>query len=233
MGAAPDIEGVRLWRISLREPDGVVSASAAILSGDERERAARFKFEAHRRRFTLRRAAYRRILASVIGCSPQQIHWRAGPQGKPAAYVDRIAAPAQFNASHSEDLAVLAVTASTPIGVDIECRARKLSVNAAHLALSAAEGEDIESLSDDERRNVILKIWTRKEAALKALGLGLSIAPNSFTAWRRGETGAAQLLSIPAHGALWARDLKISPDYAACLSGADPAAPVAVDDWRL
>lgn len=142
-----------------------------MLDGEERERAARFRLALHRRRFVAARGALRRILGGYLGMPPAELHFTYGPHGKPAL-------PAHpelsFNLSHSEDLALLAVTCGPPVGVDVE-RLRRLDnlEGLARRVLSGRERRRLAALPPEQRQAAFHRAWTRKEAYLKARGEGI------------------------------------------------------------
>ncbi len=87
-----------------------------------------------------------------------------------------------FNTSHSAGTAVIAVAAGTDVGVDIE-RIRPID-DAERLAadrFAASEADQLRSLPAEDREIGFLRLWTRKEAVVKALGLGLSMPLDRFS----------------------------------------------------
>lgn len=167
---------VELWCIELAsDPSGV---DWDLLSVDERARAARFVFDRDRDRFVAAHAALRRVLAVYVGCLPAELRFVRDPQGRPSM-CGGIAL--DFNLSHSGHLALIGVAASGPIGVDIE--ALRPVVDGAALAqrhFSPAEIAAWTALPSSQQDRAFLACWTRKEACLKALGMGLSVATNDF-----------------------------------------------------
>jgi len=157
------------------------SAALETLSPRERARAARFVFAEHRHRFELAHAALRFVLAARLGISAAQVEFVEGPHGKPSLAPDIDLA---FNMSHSDSLALIMlaqVPRGSEIGVDIEALrpvkdARSLA--AAHFTRN--EQAELEACPPDESDRLFLSGWTRKEACLKAVGSGLSIAPSTF-----------------------------------------------------
>jgi 4'-phosphopantetheinyl transferase len=158
---------VDLWTIDLEQDDPTVAMLAGHLDHEECARAARFPVAVHRTRFIVRRHAYRAILAQYLHCDPRTLIFATNQFGKPT--LSR--ADVEYNASHSDAVAMLAVTGGSAVGLDIE-RVRD-------------RGGHYEWLSDDERRRVLtlppdqrtteaLRMWTRKEAYVKALGLGVT-----------------------------------------------------------
>jgi 4'-phosphopantetheinyl transferase len=111
---------IRLWRIDLDVPPG--AEALAILDAQERQRAARFVFDHHRRRFQAAHAVTRTLLAESLGCRPADISYAHGPHGKPHIVGPVPAAQAgSFNLSHSDDLALLLWSpAGGDWGIDIE-----------------------------------------------------------------------------------------------------------------
>lgn len=144
------------------------------------ERAARFHFERDRRRYLAARLALRSVLADALGVGLEAIALGEDEQGKPC-----LAAPGtalHFNVSHSDSVALIALSETEPVGVDIEV-ARPLD-DADSLAadcLSPAELPAWRGMAAPGRDRRFLDLWTRKEALLKAIGLGLSVAPSSFS----------------------------------------------------
>lgn len=123
---------------------------------------------------TQRRAAQdflRRTLAAYRGCRVAEITLEIGPHGKPALADGALA----FNLSHSGSRAALALARGIEVGVDIEVPARpRPHVALARRYFCAAEAEAIAAAGDDEREARFLRLWTAKEAVLKALGRGLA-----------------------------------------------------------
>jgi 4'-phosphopantetheinyl transferase len=162
---------IHLWTIRLDEAD----RSGAPLSTDERDRAARFRFDADRRRFVSARAAVRSILADYLGLPPGSVVFTTGPWGKPMLDPARHGPALRFNLSHSHELALVVVARDRDVGIDVE-RQRVLPDLERIVArfFSAAERAALERLSADHRPDVFFRLWTLKEAYLKASGDGFS-----------------------------------------------------------
>jgi 4'-phosphopantetheinyl transferase len=196
VGGGLAIAGDTMWlcEASLAALRPWAAALDAVLDGAERARAARFAFAADRERHLLSHGLLRHLLARACGgsaaslrYSAASLRYSAGPQGKPAlAITGRRCA---FNLSHAGDRLLIVVTASLPCGVDIEpLRAGIAGTGVEAVAFSVAEREWIaaagEGADADER---FTRCWVRKEALLKAWGLGLSFAPDRVdTAPTRG-----------------------------------------------
>ena len=152
------------------------------LSDEERGRVGQFHFRRDAIRFAAGRAALRSGLAECLGVEPCELVFRLGRHRKPelAPPLDR--SGWQFNASRSDGLGVYAVTRGRRIGVDVE-RLRPLPDlgEIAERVFSADERRRLDRLSPAERLEGFFNCWTRKEAYLKATGIGLAGSPTRCT----------------------------------------------------
>ena len=145
------------------------------LPAEEKVRAERFRIESARRRFVLARTLLRHEVATIVGIDPSEIGFEIGGHGKPQLAKTALETPPHFNLSHSGDLVVLAI-AETDVGADVESirpvpNAEKL----AHRFFSPAERLAVYALDGGARDRAFLRIWTQKEAYLKATGLGVGM----------------------------------------------------------
>jgi 4'-phosphopantetheinyl transferase len=155
--------------------DEIVPGADAILSAEEQARAARFRFARDRRRFANCRAQVRTILARYLSINPAQIEFRYNEFGKPA--VDGL----YFNVSHSHDVAMMAVSQSREVGIDIErIDASFANDNIPERFFSPREVAALRELPSTLQLDAFFRCWTRKEAYVKARGMGLSLALDSF-----------------------------------------------------
>ena len=144
------------------------------MTSEELERAGRFRFEQHRNRFIRGRAFLREILAEFCNCSPRKLQLSVREDGKPEVKES----PVAFNLSHSGDVAVIGIARMREIGVDVECFDRKVEcVSLARRYFADSEVEALEELNDLAQRELFFRLWTSKEAAMKATGEGLRIDP--------------------------------------------------------
>jgi 4'-phosphopantetheinyl transferase len=169
---------VHFWLARLdRIPDGQVESADGVLSPDEWARAERMRAP-HRRRWIASRLVLRDLLARYCGEPPDAITFCYGPNGKPEV-ADESTSPIHFSVSHSGGLAVYAV-AGEPLGVDLE-RYRPLPVGElASRFLSDVEAAAVARLPREAQSQLFIRCWTRKEAYLKAIGIGLSGALRDF-----------------------------------------------------
>src|SRR5262245_60502712 len=113
-----DLPHVDIWSVELTAPERCVLKSLSWLSPEELDRAARFKFDEHRRQFIISHGVLRALLSSLSGIDPAAIEFTYGANGKPRLK-DAIGS-IFFNMSHSEGLAVYALTHGCEVGIDVE-----------------------------------------------------------------------------------------------------------------
>jgi len=148
---------------------------------DEKNRAERFKFDIHRKRFIASHGFVRAVLAKYLSVKANEIEYFKGEQGKPFLS-DSNQNKLQFNLSHTQDVAILAVTKSAAVGIDIEHKDRKTDWKGiCKRFFTEPEQQALFSLPDKHQRNTFFDLWTRKEAYMKVLGTGLSLSPTDFT----------------------------------------------------
>lgn len=194
MEATPDthLSGsrVHVWYAALgdacRETDFI-----SCLSPEERDRAQRFRFEEHRRRYVAFHGVARTFLGKYLELRPEEIRFQLGPYGKPSVVAEQNPEGLSFNMSESQGHALYGITRERAVGVDIE---RIRDVNNMERIITdtftPAEQAAFRGLSMDEKRGMFFACWTRKEAFVKAVGLGLSLPLSSFDAPLGGETPA-------------------------------------------
>jgi len=172
-GELPSLEtSVQVWAVRLDDPGIDVERGHDLLSLAERERAARFKFAKHRRRYVAAHAALHEILGRYLRAQPRRLSFEVGANGKPKLTGET---GIDFNLSHSEEMALIAVGRGRELGVDIEQVREKFEFEeVAERFFSAKEVAALRALPPALQRRAFYKCWTSKEAFLKAKGTGLS-----------------------------------------------------------
>jgi 4'-phosphopantetheinyl transferase len=172
---------VDCWFVRLTDfPRDARDVAFALLSADEQEAARRFHFDHHRELYVRSHAALRLLLAHCLQVAPSALVIAPdGSGGRPI-----LAVPSgclHFNLSHSGEAALVAVAESAPVGVDIEL-VRELPdfVEIAGRFFAPAEVADLCQLDPADRLGAFYVTWTRKEAFVKGLGLGLSYPLDAF-----------------------------------------------------
>jgi 4'-phosphopantetheinyl transferase len=164
---------VDVWLIELDRPLNSGANLDNILSLEERNRAARFAFERDALRFRLCRATLRLGLGWYLQRSPRDIALATGAWGKP---ILADGSELRFNISHSEGLGLIAFTTLGEIGIDIESLDRAVGpVDIASTYFAKGETAMIAAgVTPQDQSNIFLRLWTRKEAVLKAAGYGIA-----------------------------------------------------------
>jgi len=156
------------------------------LSSSELATMRRFAGARDRRRYAASHVAVRRVLAPYLGVKPSAIGLEAGARGKPRV----VGGAVHYSLSHSGAVAVIAVGRAHPVGIDVE-RVRALPAAAAlrFACFTACERNHLDALPGETE---LLRLWTRKEAVVKAIGDGLArplgelevLEPCAVPGWR-------------------------------------------------
>ncbi len=211
--------GLELLLLELR-PGTELNSDRAVLSVSEHERAAALRTDELRAEFVASRAFLRRLLGRRLGVAPEDVPLGEGPAGKP-----ELAAPRRdrlrFSTSRSGGLALFAVTVGREVGVDIEVlRADGDELAIERRFLAPAEQARLASPAGAERLRAVTRYWARKEAFLKAAGVGL------WAPWRCIDTSGSTVRltddALQLAGGSWSLldlDVPASHVAAVCLSG--------------
>lgn len=210
--------GLSLWRLSFVLDQPVPLEVLAVLSPEERQRHGRYLRLADRVRFAMTRWTLRALLAERLRADPARLVFAAGPHGKPEIQEHP---ELQFNVSHSGGHALLALSESRPVGVDIEQRAPGpvgadlMGVLTLAERTHCAGGRDAAAFYD---------IWAGKEAVLKAWGEGLGDALARLSAVPGPDGGfALALADQPCQGTrAWRLNVR-DAGYSAALAVMAPA----------
>lgn len=176
-GAVPplSVDSGHLWCFSLACPAQRLQHLAGLLSDEERRRAKRFVFIRDRRRFVAARGLLRVILARYLACKPEDLVFRYDAYGRPELEQESGPGELRFNVSHAFERAVFVVSSNRQIGVDVEHVRPIPEVEAImRSAFSAGEQARWRALPEEQKQKAFFRGWTRKEAYLKAVGVGLS-----------------------------------------------------------
>lgn len=195
--------------------------AAAWLDEQEWERYRRYEHEGVRRRFLLTRAALRAILCEELECENEQLHFEKSRYGKPHVLVNERPVTASFNVSHSGNHGLIAYSPEGLLGVDVEVRDAKRDLSLlVDTVLNASEKTALALAQGSERTHLFFKLWTLKEAILKASGEGLALDATSIkipAAMLHGADSGTLCLSRPSRIALRIQDLG-NQDFAAALA---------------
>ena len=156
--------------VILRRPDDGV-CDASIWEGDLHLWAAAGNW-----RKIARRGIVATILARYLGVDPRSVEFGRGSNGKPELITQSPAGEVRFSVSTSEGMLALAVGAA-PIGIDVEPRARVVSLDGMlEFVCTERERDQLsEPMPVAARSEAFIWCWTGKEACAKACGLGLAV----------------------------------------------------------
>lgn len=145
---------------------------STLLSADEQRRLASYRSRESAERYVLTRALVRVVLAERLGTTPSSVAITHNERGKPLLTGDL-----HFNVSHSGDLILLAVSGDRAVGVDVERRREVERVGAlVQRWLTATERDQVARIAASGLTisEAFLRVWSIKEARLKALGVGIA-----------------------------------------------------------
>lgn len=216
---------VHVWHGTLEtSPDAVTPA--------EESRARRMGSPRRRREFLVARGALRRVLAGALGIDPLVVPIREGAHGRPhlAPRCPGLP-PIGFNLSHSGERFIVALALGVDPGVDVErIRARRSLERLARHCFSPAERRAV--AADPEPMHAFYRVWSRKEAVIKADGRGVSIGLDRFDVSAGDPPALLQACwegAVPDEAARWSlRSLDAGPGYAAALAVRRPGATVVI-----
>jgi 4'-phosphopantetheinyl transferase len=147
---------------------------SALLTSSDIDRQRRLYFEAGRRQFALTRALQRRVLSEYAAeVDPAQWQFQASAEGRPSLAPPFDRSGLHFNLAHTEGVVAMAVCRHARVGVDVE-KAGRAPLAVAERYFSAAEVAQLHALPAEAQPRRFVKLWTLKEAYLKAMGTGLA-----------------------------------------------------------
>ncbi len=170
--SAPD---VHVWTTTLDSCPLNVEALGDLLSPDERDRADRMLVPSHRETFVLARGTLRRLAGAYLDRPAGRLRFEYTPLGRPKLLPADNPDGLEFSVSHSGGVVLLAFARGVAVGVDVERIRPRVDCDAiAERFFAPAERQSLASMAGPERRTAFFTCWTRKEAVLKAVGLGIS-----------------------------------------------------------
>ena len=179
----PTAGEILVWTMDVAAaPATTVAHWRLCLDESEQTRADRFHFEADRTTFVAAHWLLRHALAETDGLPSARWRFVSEENGKPQIDPALGRPGLQFNLSHSRGFAACAVTRDAPIGIDVETvSARRSSLEIAESFFSPAEIAILRMAPPDKQRRTFYRLWTLKEAYIKATGEGLRRRLDSFS----------------------------------------------------
>jgi 4'-phosphopantetheinyl transferase len=161
---------------------GLLGSYRALLTEQERATQMRFHFEKDQRCYLVTRALVRTMLSRYADIAPQDWRFTANGYGRPEiANGHPDVGGLSFNVSHTTGLIVLAVTRERQLGVDTEnLQAREPALDIADRYFAPHEVVSLRALPAARQNQRFFEYWTLKESYIKARGMGLALALDSF-----------------------------------------------------
>ncbi len=208
---------VHVWLVPVAATMPAIDLLAGLLDSTEQDRAESFKHSRDRNRYVAAHGVLRWLLGAYGGGDPRAVRFRNSQGGKPG----RSAYPRsrlEFNLSHDGDLALIGLTRFARVGVDVQSHATPVRIDrVAEVALSSDEHAGLVEHEPKNHRDHVLRLWARKEAAVKAVGSGLAVRLDQI------EVGGQSPVSISAPGrrfgfSLIIQDLDVGRGYGAAVA---------------
>ncbi|WP_233836270.1 4'-phosphopantetheinyl transferase family protein [Paraburkholderia sp. ZP32-5] len=228
--------GIEIFCVTFDFAMSLEHPAFAVLSDDERAKAARFLRHEDALRHAGTRVVLRYLLAERTGVKPDALHFEPDAAGRPRIVSLRNplsntpGAPdvcLDFNVSHSGRHALIAIAARGRVGVDIE--AARNGIDWQRLTPTVFAPRDnayVSALPVSLRADAFYAVWTAKEALLKALGVGIGDGMTWFSVLGDGDGQHEPSVALSDDHArngnailqLDAQWLQISAGYCACVA---------------
>jgi Phosphopantetheinyl transferase len=219
---------IHVWRAPLNISRDLIESFAPTLATDEQTRASRFHFDRHRTQFVAARGWLRSILGSYLNIRPDELNFTYSSYGKPSLQ-DLTSTQLRFNVAHSGDFALYAFVLGHDIGVDVELiKSEFARETIAKQFFCANEVAALLAFPEGERPHAFFDCWTRKEAFIKAQGIGLSLPLDEFeVSLKHDEPALLHANWDSAEATRWLlMKIDVAPGYAATLA-------VPAGDYRI
>lgn len=228
-------DSVHVWRTRLDDSHERACRFRPYLSDDEHTKADRCRTPHPQYQFVITRGLLRILLSQYTGVPPTELHFVTHPQGKPMletpSFLD-----IQFNVSHTQGMALIAIALQDAIGIDVEHIDRNVSdIDISERYFSTRESAHLSSLPSSERRHQFFSHWTCKEAYLKMLGEGitgglaqceLSIEPDQPT------VGLSRLDRPSQREKFSLYRMSVGAEHTGAVASACPRAQISYWDWQ-
>lgn len=173
-----------LWYV---DPDAIddwylLAAYHTIMTPDEAQQQARYRFAAGRKEYLVTRALVRSVLSAYAPVLPKDWMFVRNKHGRPEIAGPHGAPRIRFNLSNTRGLIVCLVAKDRELGVDVEDTHRQgETVAIADRFFSPFEAAELTRQSPHRQRDRFFDYWTLKEAYIKARGMGLAIPLDHFS----------------------------------------------------
>jgi 4'-phosphopantetheinyl transferase len=208
---------VHVWRMGLTLDDVGPGHVAANLSSAEKRRRNAFFDVRVGDRWARVRGVLRELLGAYTGEPPASLHFALSGYGKPV-----LPGRVSFSVAHTDGLALYAVARDIPVGIDVErVDPARASLLVADAFMSAADSQHLRTCRDDLRTHEFFRLWTRREALIKAMGTGWF--DESWAADAEGGTSSGW----------WSCEVPLGLTHASAVAGEGEACRVLLFDIEL
>lgn len=224
-GLPAPMHGIRLWLVDLGGQ--LCTASDSWLSAGELDRAARFVFARDARRYRAAHVALRRLLLQHCGLRAAA-EFEIGDHGKPRA---GLSPQFEFNLSHSGEKALIGIDQGQGDGIGVDIESMRCIEDVWPLAeqhFSEGEYRELHAVPQVDVARAFLLGWTRKEACLKALGCGLSVAPASVEVGLKPDAREVVVATPAGPAPVWVSSVKVGVDMLAAVARVSRSSPTRI-----
>lgn len=211
--------GLEVWRLQVSEELQRLAEHWRQLDAAERQRASRFRRASDRARFVIARGSLRQLLGRKLGIGGADVTFATNEFGKPR--LDNVTPAWHFNTSHSGDWVLHAIDPVATLGIDVEAVRPELAcIDSFEGVLSRQEMASLRALPEPQLARAFATVWVRKEAYVKALGVGLVRPLRDICIGVDGHGRPDLVLDRHADGtaASWRfEDIEVDADHVACL----------------
>jgi 4'-phosphopantetheinyl transferase len=186
-------EEIHVWRVHVPDEKNVPPEWCTLLTQEETERVRRKRIPIDARRTLTSRACLRILLGGYLNIEPKDLKITTTEEGKPILDSQGPYAQIEFNVSHSGEWILFGFCHQRPLGIDIEYHRELEFKDIVHDLFAPVEKMSWNDLDPAEHSAAFFSAWTRKEAYVKAIGLGLLKPLDSF-AVSIGPASAPELL---------------------------------------
>lgn len=167
---------IDLWLTNLNLSHDVINKFEGYLDKADTGQIKKLKFEYLKKRAIITKGLLRLLIGNYLNLNPAELVFAYNEFGKP--FINDNLNELQFNISHSDDMAVFAFSRSGEIGADIE----KVKViddmqGVMNICFTGYEKDWFNDINAESRVESFYKVWTIKEAFIKAIGRGFSFDP--------------------------------------------------------
>lgn len=211
---------------SLHASGEALAEAARTLSAHERTRYEDYTNAVVARRFAVARALVRHVLSDALGMAPAAVPIVSGLHGKPRLAYEASTRPLWFSVAHTEDLALVALSYGSEVGVDVErIRAIEQWERVADRVLDPAERAQLRVAVDagEDAGTAFLRHWCRVEAELKAIGCGIAGLEAHLAGKRPLGLRVRDLDALPLPADVAATGARYQASVALCAAGVESA----------